>query len=188
LAAGHEHLVVHGVTGDAARAVRVRDRIHRDGLTDRAEVFRAGPLEPYPGTYDLVVGLGVVFRERDKRQLVANLDTALVDGGRVLLADYVCALRGDLDDRAAGTSVSTVDSWVALLGHGRLLVELVEPAPSVLDDLLADASQAEPLRRGWTHRVLLLARKDVSAAAEDRDAANRRALTDCAGRPARTVA
>ncbi|WP_432106341.1 SDR family NAD(P)-dependent oxidoreductase [Streptomyces sp. AA1529] len=141
----------------------------------------ASPDDALPGTYDLVVALGRLVTVRRKRDLFARIDAALIDGGRMLLADHVGTLRGDLDDRAAGVLVPSVDSWVALLGSARLVVERVTAPPAVLDPLLEQDGLAEPSRRGWTRPALLRLRKAAATAAEDRDRANHRALTEWAG-------
>jgi acyl carrier protein len=141
----------------------------------------ADPAAALPGTYDLVVALGCLVTVRRKRDLLAKIDAALVDGGRVLLADQLSTLRGDLDDRAAGVLVPSVDSWVALLGSARLVADQVTEPPGVLDQRLAHAGLAEPHRRGWTRPVLLRLRKAAGLAAEDRDRANHRALSEWAG-------
>jgi polyketide synthase 12 len=155
LAAGQGRAVVHSVPADPAAAL--------------------------PGTYDLVVALGCLITVRRKRDLLARIDAALVDGGRVLLADQLSTLRGDLDDRAAGVLVPSVDSWVALLGSARLVAEQVTEPPGVLEQRLGHAGLAEPHRRGWTRPVLLRLRKAAGLAAEDRDRANHRALSEWAG-------
>lgn len=147
-------------------------------------VVHAVPADPdaaLPGTYDLVVALGCLVEVRRKRDLLARVDAALIDGGRVLLADHLATLRGDLDDRAAGLLVPSADSWVALLGSARLVVEEVTEPPGVLDRRLDHAGLAEPRRRGWTRPVLLRLRKDTALAADERDRANHRALTAWAG-------
>ncbi|MEV4315700.1 SDR family NAD(P)-dependent oxidoreductase [Actinocrispum sp. NPDC049592] len=135
----------------------------------------ADPDKTLPGSYDLVVALGGLAGVRRKRELFARIDAALIDGGRVLLADHVSTLRGDLDDRGAGVLVSSVDSWVALLGSARLVIDQITEPPAVLEH---HAGLAEPRRRGWARPALLRLRKSATTAAEDRDRANRRALTD----------
>jgi acyl transferase domain-containing protein/SAM-dependent methyltransferase len=149
------------------------------GEQGRAVVHEV-PVDPdatLPGTYDLVVALGCLATVRRKRELLARIDAALVDGGRVLLADHVGTLRGDLDDRAARVHVPSVEGWVALLGSARLVVDQVTEPPAVLDGLLDHPGLAEPRRRGWVRPVLLRLRKVTAMAADDRDVANHRALT-----------
>ncbi|MBO8191100.1 SDR family NAD(P)-dependent oxidoreductase [Streptomyces oryzae] len=141
----------------------------------------AAPDEALPGSYDLVVALGCLVAVRRKRELLARIDAALIDGGRMLLADHVGTLRGDLDDRAAGVLVPSVDSWVSLLGSARLVVDQITEPPAVVAPLLDHAGLAEPHRRGWTRPVLLRLRKDAGLAADERDRANHRALTEWAG-------
>ncbi|MER5705087.1 SDR family NAD(P)-dependent oxidoreductase [Micromonospora sp. NPDC002296] len=143
-------------------------------------VVPADPDVALPGSYDLVVALGCLVAVRRKRDLLARIDAALIDGGRVLLADHLGTLRGDLDDRGAGVLVPSVDSWVALLGSARLVVDQVTEVPGVLEPQLGHAGLAEPRRRGWTRPVLLRLRKDAVLAADDRDRANHRVLTDWA--------
>ena len=142
------------------------------------------PVDPdaaLPGTYDLVVALDGLATVRRKRDLLARVDAALIDGGRLLLADHVGTLRGDLDDRAAGVLVPSVDSWVALLGSARLVIEQVDAPPGVLEPRLDHPGLAEPRRRGWARPALLRLRKSAARSADDRDRANHRALTEWAG-------
>ncbi|CAM3015147.1 SDR family NAD(P)-dependent oxidoreductase [Saccharomonospora xinjiangensis] len=141
----------------------------------------ADPAAALPGTYDLVVALGRLAGVRRKRELLARIDAALIDGGRVVVADHVATLRGDLDDRAGGVLVSSVDSWVELLGSARLVVDEVTEPPRLLRTRLDHAALAEAQRRGWARPVLLRLRKDVAMAADERNRVNHRALTDWTG-------
>jgi polyketide synthase 12 len=137
------------------------------------------PVDPgadLPGTYDLVVALGSLTGVRRKREILARIDAALIDGGRMLLADHLCTLRGDLDDRAAGVMVPTLQSWVTLLGSARLVIDEAVAPPAALGELLDQPGLAEPRRRGWSRPVLLRLRKDVAVPGDDRDRNNQRVL------------
>lgn len=156
------------------------ERLAAPAAREGRAVVHAVPADPdaaLPATYDLVVSLGGLVTVRRKRDLLTRIDAALIDGGRMLVADHLGTLRGDLDDAAAGVHVSSVDSWVALLGSARLVVEHAGAPPAVLDETLGHAGLVEPTRRGWSRPVLLRLHKDTALAASERDTANHRALT-----------
>ncbi|MFF7631640.1 SDR family NAD(P)-dependent oxidoreductase [Kitasatospora sp. NPDC008050] len=180
LAASHQDLLVHGVTGDKELAERVERAIGERGLTDRAELFLVdGPLEPFPGQYDLAFGADGCFRVENKQALWANLDAAVVDGGQVLLADFLCTLSGDLVDAGAGLSIPTAGTWSEVFARNRFVVE--ELIPYDLPD--QDPDLAEPLRRGWIRHHLFRLRKVTATAAEERLRLNRTHLAQTTAHP-----
>uniref|UniRef100_UPI0034DF18CF hypothetical protein n=1 Tax=Streptomyces flavofungini TaxID=68200 RepID=UPI0034DF18CF len=169
-------LVVHGVTADKELADRARG-----ALGGRVALWhRSGPLEPFPGQYDLAFGVDASHRVEDKQALFARLDAAVVDGGRLLLADYLCTLSGDLVDPGAGISVPTGRTWAEVFAHNRFVLEELTPGGAPAD---ADADLAEPLRRGWITYRLFHLRKQTSGSQEDRLRTNRAHLAETTAQP-----
>jgi polyketide synthase 12 len=188
LVARHPNVVVHGVTSDAREAAVATGKIEERGLSARAAVFRVdGVLDPLPGIYDLAFGIEASSRVADKQALFANLDAALVDGGRMLLVDYLCNLRGDLVASRRGFSAPTVRTWIELLARNRLVIEeVVELSPQVGPHAAADAGEircrqpeaAEFLERGWLSYCVLRLRKQTSCTEEERLELNERRMIE----------
>ncbi|WP_327224548.1 SDR family NAD(P)-dependent oxidoreductase [Streptomyces platensis] len=180
LAAEHQALIVHGVTGDKELADAAERSIGERGLEGRVAVFhQSGPLDPFPGHYDLAYGIGSCYRVEDKQALFANLDAAVVDGGQVLLADYLCTLSGDLADLGAGFSVPTARTWSELFARNRFVIEQLLPH----DPAEPDPDLAEPLRHGWIGHRLFRLRKQSSVTEEDRLRTNRAHLAETTAQP-----
>ncbi|MGY0064533.1 beta-ketoacyl synthase N-terminal-like domain-containing protein [Streptomyces sp. LZ34] len=193
-------LLVHGATGDKAQAESAARRIEERGLAGRAAVFHTpGPDTPFPATYDLALGVEAVCRAEDQPSLLAQLDTALVDGGLVLLADYIARLRGDIVDRDLGFHVPSADRWVRLLARHRLVIEeLVDLSPQIAhfltdpevarntaglpaevrDAWRSHTNQATSLRRGWLNYCLFRLRKDAGTSETERVEVNARRITE----------
>ncbi|MEU1017184.1 SDR family NAD(P)-dependent oxidoreductase [Streptomyces sp. NPDC005898] len=182
LAGAHPALIVHGVTCDKELADRAQRDLGRRGLDGRVGLFhRSGPLDPFPGQYDLAYGIDAGYRVQDKQALLARLDAAVVDGGRLLLADYLCTLSGDLVDPGAGISVPTAATWAEVFAHNRFVVEETRPDDSAAHT--PDPDLAEPLRRGWIARRLFHLRKAASGSTEDRLRTNRAHLAETTAPP-----
>ncbi|MHB6909724.1 SDR family NAD(P)-dependent oxidoreductase [Streptomyces sp. DB-54] len=182
LAADHPHLVVHGVTGDKELVGTAEREIDARGLADRAEVCHSGgPLDPFPGTYDLAYAVGGCYRVEDKQALFANLDAAVVDGGQVLLADVLCTLSGDLVDAAAGISVPTARTWAEVFARNRFVIERLLPHDPADPD--TDPDLAGPLRHGWIGHHLFHLRKQTSSTEEERLRTNRAHLAETTAQP-----
>ncbi|THC51886.1 SDR family NAD(P)-dependent oxidoreductase [Streptomyces sp. A1499] len=183
LAEAHPALIVHGVTSDKELADRAqRDIEGRPGLGGRVALFhRSGPLDAFPGQYDLAYGIDATHRVEDKQALFARLDAAVVDGGTLLLADHLCTLSGDLVDPRAGISVPTAESWAGVFARHRFVVEETGVARGAAEH--PDPDLAEPLRRGWIERRHFRLRKAASGTEEDRLRTNRAHLAETTAQP-----
>ncbi|MGV2921901.1 SDR family NAD(P)-dependent oxidoreductase, partial [Streptomyces alfalfae] len=183
LAEAHPALIVHGVTSDKELADRAqRDVEGRPGLGGRVALFhRSGPLDAFPGQYDLAYGIDATYRVKDKQALFARLDAAVVDGGTLLLADHLCTLSGDLVDPRAGISVPTAESWAGVFARHRFVVEETGVARAAAEH--PDPDLAEPLRRGWIERRHFRLRKAASGTEEDRLRTNRAHLAETTAQP-----
>ncbi|MGV9878588.1 SDR family NAD(P)-dependent oxidoreductase [Streptomyces sp. NPDC003006] len=193
LAAGHQVLIVHGVTGDKEVVDAAERRIGEisegggRGARGRVAVFHwSGSLEPFPGQYDLAYGMDSCYRVEDKQALFARLDAAVVDGGQVLLVDYLCTLSGDLVDPAAGISVPTARTWSDVFARNRFVIEEQIPYDPEAADSPLDPDLAEALRHGWIRHRLFRLRKQTSATAEDRLRTNRAHLAETTAQPRAT--
>ncbi|CAM5260535.1 hypothetical protein SALBM135S_02581 [Streptomyces alboniger] len=177
LAAEYPALIVHGATSDKELA---ETGLRQPG--DRVALFhRSGPLDPFPGQYDLAYGVDACYRVEDKQALFARLDAAVVDGGRLLVADHVCTLSGDLVDPGAGISVPTARTWAEVFARNRFVVEETRTDDSAAGG--SDPDLAEPLRRGWIGRRLFHLRKQTSGTQEDRLRTNRAHLAGTTAQP-----
>ncbi|MFF2807619.1 SDR family NAD(P)-dependent oxidoreductase [Streptomyces sp. NPDC058000] len=182
VAADHPHLVVHGVTGDKELVGTAEREIDARGLADRTAMCHAGgPLDPFPGTYDLAYTVGGCYRVEDKHALFANLDAAVVDGGQVLLADVLCTLSGDLVDAGAGISVPTARTWAEVFARNRFVIEHLLPHDPADPD--TDPDLAGPLRHGWIGHRLFQLRKQTSSTEEERLRTNRAHLAETTAQP-----
>ncbi|MEV0123619.1 SDR family NAD(P)-dependent oxidoreductase [Streptomyces sp. NPDC050703] len=183
LADAHPALIAHGVTSDKELADRAqRETGGRPGLDGRVVLFhRSGPLDPFPGQYDLAYGIDATYRVEDKQALFARLDAALVDGGQLLVADHLCTLSGDLVDARAGISVPTPRTWAELFARHRFVVEEAGVDHGTAEH--PDPDLAEPLRRGWIERRLFRLRKAASGTEEDRLRTNRAHLAETTAQP-----
>ncbi|WP_055546106.1 SDR family NAD(P)-dependent oxidoreductase [Streptomyces kanamyceticus] len=182
LAVDHQALIAHGVTGDKELADAAGRKIAERGLRDRVEVFRqSGPLDPFPGHYDLAYGIDGCYRVEDKQTLFAHLDAAVVDGGQLLLADYLCTLSGDLVDPGAGISVPTARTWSEVFARNRFVIEELLPYDAA--DPEPEPDLAEPLRRGWIGHRLFRLRKLASATEAERLRTNSAHLAETTAQP-----
>ncbi|WP_406725444.1 SDR family NAD(P)-dependent oxidoreductase [Streptomyces sp. GD-15H] len=180
LAERHPELLVHGVTPDKELADHATRELRERVLDDRVELMAADEtLEPVPGRYDVVFAVHGCVRVRDKRALLAHLDAAVVDGGGLLLAEFVCTLSGDLVDERAGIAVPTAQSWAEQFARHRFVIDEV----ASYDLAHPDPDLAEPLRRGWVVHRLLRLRKLSSAPSEERLRLNLSHLADTDAHP-----
>ncbi|MEU6508503.1 SDR family NAD(P)-dependent oxidoreductase [Streptomyces sp. NPDC046942] len=181
LARLHGELVVHGVTGDKELVDLGARELSERGLGDRVELIVADEtLDPVPGVYDVVFAVHGCVRAWDKRTLFARLDAAVVDGGALLLADFVCTLSGDLVDERAGIAVPTAQAWAEQFARNRFVIDEV----TSYDLTHPDPDLAGPLRQGWVVHRLFRLRKQSSVTPEERLRLNLAHLADPAA-PAR---
>ncbi|MET9831651.1 SDR family NAD(P)-dependent oxidoreductase [Streptomyces sp. NPDC006385] len=180
LAEHHPELLVHGVTPDKELVDQAARSLPERGLDDRVELIAADEtLEPVPGRYDVVFAVHGCVRVQDKRALLAHLDAAVVDGGDLLLADFVCTLSGDFVNEQAGIAVPTARTWADQFARNRFVIDEV----TSYDLTHPDPDLAGPLQRGWVVHRLFRLRKLSSATHEERLRLNLAHLADTAAHP-----
>ena len=178
----YPHIQTHGftITGDQAKLGN--QRIAEMGLEDQAKIFHAdSSKDNFPGSYDLIVGIEVIFHVRNKEGLFQNIASSLRDNGRVLLMDFTANLRGSIIDPRVEITISTQDEWVDLLTKYHLVVDkvidvspqianfLYDPEleqnianlPEVVRNTLRNyTNQSVSLEKGWISYCLFKLKKD----------------------------
>ncbi|WP_428242464.1 SDR family NAD(P)-dependent oxidoreductase [Gynuella sp.] len=172
----------HGFTITEDQARLGNQRINSRQLTSRARIFhKDSGKDAFPDRYDLIFGIEVSFHIRNKEGLFGNIQSALKEGGRVLLMDYIANLSGAIVDPAVEISIPTREQWPELLArHALRIDELIDVSPEIgnfvydpdcdkntahLDKVAQDSfrnftNQAISLERGWVSYVLLKLSKD----------------------------
>ncbi len=176
------HITTHGFTITKVQAELGNRRIAGRNLAPRARIFhKDSAVDPFPGRYDLVIGIEVSFHIRDKDALFGKIAKALKSGGRVLLMDYIANLRGPIVDHDVEVTILTRENWLDLLArHGLRISEIVDVSPQVANFLydpecrenikgqpqvtqnlwLNHANQATALERGWITYCLMKFEKE----------------------------
>ncbi len=200
LARRFPHLRGEGYTITAAQAELGRRRAVEMGVADRVAIHhRDSAGAPFTGTFQLLVGIEVTFHIADKKRLFTNIAAALVEGGTLLLVDYIAELRGAMVDAELDLHIPTRMEWAELLArHGLLLTGAVDVSAQIANfvddpDSLANtshlppvnrrmwrnfANQVTPLRRGWLRYSLLTIRRQGEGDRAHRYAVNLARLGD----------
>ncbi|WP_437836523.1 SDR family NAD(P)-dependent oxidoreductase [Sorangium sp. So ce1153] len=147
LAQHFSHLRADGNTSASEHAEIGNGRIARLGLSDRARLFaRSAGAEPFPGDYDLIVGIGVTSHARDRKALFRSVAASLTPTGRVLLADFVVNLRGPIVDQGVEITIPTAVDWGdALSGDGLRIDEVIDVSREI-GNFVHDPELEESLR------------------------------------------
>ena len=194
LATRYPHLTAHGYTISPAQAHIGRRHIARVGLDSRVKVFqRDSTTEPFPGRYDLALGIEVCCHIENKDGLFRNIVASLNAGGRVLLMDFVANLRGAIVDRNVSVHIPNATQWVALIStHGFEIEESVDLSAQIansIDDpeceentkdlpaVLRDSwrnwtNNAVAIGQGWVGYRLFRLRLNADLSSEDLRALN----------------
>ncbi|MGH2351375.1 MAG: SDR family NAD(P)-dependent oxidoreductase, partial [Chloroflexota bacterium] len=137
LAQRHPHLRLEGYTISARQAEIGNARAAGCGLGDRVHIYhRDSAKQPFPGRYDLVLGLEVAGLIEDKPALFANVAEHLKDGGQVLLADFIANAQSSIDIPETSTYSSTAAEWCTVLGAHRLrLIDTIDISPEIANCL-----------------------------------------------------
>nr|BAP05594.1 CalF [uncultured Candidatus Entotheonella sp.] len=178
----YPHITTHGFTITKAQAELGNHRIASRNLAPRARIFhKNSAVAPFPGRYDVAIGIEVTFHIRDKDALFGNIVAGLKDNGRILLMDYIANLRGQIVDHDVEVSILTRQNWLDLLARHRLrITELIDVSPQVANFLydpeceenikglpkvtqdlwLNHANQAIALEKGWITYCLMKFQKE----------------------------
>ncbi|XXY19533.1 SDR family NAD(P)-dependent oxidoreductase [Sorangium sp. So ce216] len=147
LAQHFSHLRTDGITSASEHAEIGNGRIARLGLDGRARLFaQSGGAQPFPGDYDLIVGIGVTSHARDRKALFKSVATSLTPTGRVLLADFVANLRGPIVDPGVEITIPTAGDWVETLSGDGLRIDEVVDVSREVGNSVHDPDLEESLR------------------------------------------
>ena len=189
IAGSQSHIQVHGFTISQVQAELGNQRIAEKKLGDRAAIFhRDSAKDPFPGRYDLVMGIEVVFHIRDKEGLFRNITSCLNKNGRVLLVDYMANLRGPIVDPNIEISIATRQEWQEIfLKYQMVIDEVIDVSREIanylhdpeaerhiqgIPDLARDtlrnyANQSMALEKGWITYALFKLRQDKTLKAQE---------------------
>lgn len=196
----YPHLQAHGCTITKAQAELGNNRIEGLGLAGRAAIYhRDSSKDPFPGRYELAIGIEVACHIRDKDGLFANVSRHLRNGGQVLLMDFISNLKGRIEDPNLEIHIATGDDWLASLSsHGLVIEEMIDVSPQIANflydpDIESNISHlpevarnalrnfancSVSLERGWISYCLFKLRKDDRLAHREIAALNARRMSD----------
>ncbi|WP_438018420.1 SDR family NAD(P)-dependent oxidoreductase [Sorangium sp. So ce315] len=147
LAQQYSHLRADGITSTSEHAEIGNGRIARLGLGGRARLFATSMgAQPFPGNYDLIVGIGVTSHARDRKALFTRVATSLTPTGRVLLADFVVNLRGPIVDPGVEITIPTAGDWGETLSGEGLRIDEVIDVSREIGNFVHDSELEESLR------------------------------------------
>ena len=203
LARRYPHLSLDGCTVSAGQVEIGRRRVARLGLAERVRIHhRDSSRDPFPGRFDVIVGVEVSGLIEDKAALFDNIATHLEPGGALVIADFV-ATTDRIANPDTASFTSTEEEWASLLAdrHLRLtdctdvsaeiaafldepdfaveverLVQAHNLSPLTRRHLLSNENIGRALRAGIMRYVLLTARHDRTSASPRLLASNRARL------------
>ncbi|HKX29676.1 MAG TPA: beta-ketoacyl synthase N-terminal-like domain-containing protein, partial [Blastocatellia bacterium] len=178
----YPHIKADGFTITKPQAELGNKRIRNVGLSQQARVFHANSAkDPFPGSYDLILGFEVTCHIADKNRLFENIRSSLSPTGRILLMDFIGNLRGSIIDSNVDIAISTQEEWAALLAENSLMIDdLIDVSPQIanyvidpnLEENIADfpeaaqrssrnfANMVVSLRSNWISYCLFKIRQD----------------------------
>ncbi|MCP5007665.1 MAG: SDR family NAD(P)-dependent oxidoreductase, partial [Planctomycetes bacterium] len=177
------HIQAHGITITRDQANLGNQRITSRNLNDQVKIFhKDSSKDPFPSTYDLIIGIEVSCHIRNKEGLFQNLSRSLNDNGKILLMDYIANTQGSLIDPNTEIIIPTQEEWVRLISKYFLEIdEIVNVSPQISNSLydpdfeknIKDlpkvvqdayrnyANQSISLENGWFSYVLLKLKKNT---------------------------
>ena len=167
-------------------------------MAGRARVFhRDSSRNEFSSQYHSIFGFEVACHIRDKAALFDNVDRHLVEGGHLLLADFVATGLSAIDHDESSSYLVTSAAWLGLFKRHHLrLVECIDVSPEVSnvfgdpdpagsiarirtdfgDEVAASVrayvSLGELFQRGLVRYVLLVARKEPATPGDELEAHN----------------
>jgi len=154
LAGKHPQLECFGYTIAANQAAIASHKVEAQKLGDRVHIFnKDSSRDTFPGGMDLVFGFEVAHHIRDKDALFSNVDSALKDGGLLVLADFISHAEFSIDHQESSSYFITLDEWVSVLSSHHLCVvdsiDISQEIANFLHDPQFDAhfDLVEPFKR-----------------------------------------
>ena len=122
LARGNPQLSGHGRTISAEHGRVANSRVCLAGLSKRIKIEigdSAG--QPFPGEFDLIIGIEVAHHIENKKALLANLRSSLAPGGRLVLADCLSP-RVDAPSPATGSWTLSEANYARTMAEAGLAI------------------------------------------------------------------
>ncbi|QBQ60374.1 beta-ketoacyl synthase N-terminal-like domain-containing protein [Saccharomonospora xinjiangensis] len=182
LAARHRRLHVHLRAADPAQAEQILRAAKEHGLDTQVTVAHS-EAEPVRQPCEVAVGIEGSHLMTDKAGYLAGIASALPEGGRLLLADFL-AVGHAMSDPALGLALPTPEQWADALADAGFVLDDAVDASAEAGHFLADfdvdqntaaldpvakgrwrflTDLAVPLERGGAAYLLLRLRKDSTA-------------------------
>ncbi|MEY7972693.1 phosphopantetheine-binding protein, partial [Saccharomonospora xinjiangensis] len=182
LAARHRRLHVHLRAADPAQAEQILRAAKEHGLDTQVTVAHS-EAEPVRQPCEVAVGIEGSHLMTDKAGYLAGIASALPEGGRLLLADFL-AVGHAMSDPALGVALPTPEQWADALADAGFVLDDAVDASAEAGHFLADfdvdqntaaldpvakgrwrflTDLAVPLERGGAAYLLLRLRKDSTA-------------------------
>ncbi|MER5705088.1 beta-ketoacyl synthase N-terminal-like domain-containing protein [Micromonospora sp. NPDC002296] len=192
LAARHRGLRVHVRAADPAHAEAAVRAGKEHGLDARVTVAYSDAV-PVDSPHEVALGIEGSHLVADKAGYLAGIATALPEGGRLLLAEFL-AVGAEVADQRIGVWMPSRERWADLLADGGFVLDEAVDASARVGHFLADfdvdqntaaldpvdrgrwrfrADLAVPLERGTAAYLVLRLRKDTSTDPAVRRAGNR---------------
>jgi hypothetical protein len=191
LAARHRALRVHVRAADPAQADVALRAAKEHGLDPRVTVAHSDAV-PVESPHEVALGIEGSHLVADKAGYLGGIATALPEGGRLLLAEFL-ATGAEVTEHRIGVVMPTREQWAELLAEAGFVLDDAVDASAEAGHFLADfdvdqntaaldavakgrwrfhTDLAVPLERGTAAYLLLRLRKDTTTSPATRRAGN----------------
>ena len=166
LAKSHPQLSGRGFSISPKQIEFGQQRIHDESLGERVQVScNDSTKDPFPGTFDLIIGFEVTVHIADKQGVFGNMARHLNDDGTIVLADCVANTVTSINASHLGQYTSTAEEYSKILAHnGLIIIECVDVGQEIsnflydpnflenaayLSSIYPDMADVEKEHRGW---------------------------------------
>ncbi|WP_225409378.1 type I polyketide synthase [Stigmatella hybrida] len=148
LAMKHSHLQLHGCNISPDQIAVGRQRIRGLGLDERITLhYQDSSRDPFPSTYDLVLGFQVIHHIRNKADLFANISRSLRNGGYMVMAETISNMVTPIEHPESTTLFVPQAEWVEILARNQLRVVQAVEATQEIANFLYDPQFNENFER-----------------------------------------
>ncbi|EAU62732.1 type I polyketide synthase [Stigmatella aurantiaca] len=148
LAMKHSHLELHGCNISPDQIAVGRQRIRGLGLDERITLhYQDSSRDPFPSTYDLVLGFQVIHHIRNKADLFANISRSMRNGGYLVMAETLSNMVTPIEHPESTTLFVPQAEWVELLARNQLRVVQAVEATQEIANFLYDPQFNENFER-----------------------------------------
>ena len=163
LARGNPQLNGYGRTISAEHGRVADSRVRLAELSNRITIETGDSAgQPFPGSFDLIIGIEVAHHIENKKALLANLKASLAPGGRIALADCLSP-RVDAPSPATGSWTLSEANYARLMAEaGLAITRAVDCSAGIANCLTGDdidATMRLLLARGMPPAKLELVRR-----------------------------